>query len=89
MARCLLIESKLLKTLWTYAVMTAVYTRNRCYHKRLNQTPVFMLTGKAPDASKLHVFGSIFYICVEKKKKLDPRYQKGVFVGSIVIVRLI
>ena len=32
MARCLLVESKLPQNLWTYAVMTAVYIRNRCFH---------------------------------------------------------
>ena len=81
MARCMLIDSKLQRSLWTYAVMAAVYIRNRCYHQRLQTTPVFMLTGKAPDVSKLHVFGSVCYYYVEKKKKLDQRYQKGYFVG--------
>ena len=82
MARCLLIESKLQETLWTYAVMATDYIRNRCYHQRIKQTPVFMLTGKVPNVSKLHVFGSVCYAYTEiNKKKLDPRSKKGVFLG--------
>lgn len=39
MARCMLIESKLPKQLWPYAVQTAATIRNRCYNRRLGQTP--------------------------------------------------
>ena len=38
MARCLLIEAKLPKVLWTYAVLTASYICNRCYISRLYKT---------------------------------------------------
>ena len=37
MARCLLLEAILPKFLWTYAVMTAVYIRNRCFNSRLEK----------------------------------------------------
>lgn len=49
MARCMLLESKLPKMLWTYAVMTAAVIRNRCYNGRLQQTPYYALTGRKPD----------------------------------------
>ena len=81
MARCLLIESKLPRSLWTYAVMAAVFIRNRCYHQRTQQTPYFLLTGRKPDLSKMHVFGSICYPYKVTKTKLDDRSVKGVFVG--------
>ena len=81
MARCLLIEAKLPKYLWTYAVMTAVYIRNRCYNKRTSKTPYEVLTGKKPNLSKMHIFGSECYAYVQGAKKLDPRCEKGVFVG--------
>jgi transposase InsO family protein len=45
-ARCLLLEANLPKFLWTYAVMTAVYIRNRCFNSRLGKTPYEALTGK-------------------------------------------
>ena len=81
MARCFLIESKLPRNLWTYAVMAAAYIRNRCFHQRTQQTPFFLLTKKIPDVSQMHTFGSICYPFQEKTKKLDPRSKKGIFVG--------
>ncbi|XP_066925480.1 uncharacterized protein [Clytia hemisphaerica] len=38
MARSLLIEANLPKSLWTYAVLTATHIRNRCYVQRLKTT---------------------------------------------------
>ena len=81
MSRCLLVESKLPKEFWTYAVMTAVYIRNRCFHQRTKQTPYFLLTGKKPNISNMHVFGTICYPYNIKKTKLDDRSVKGVFLG--------
>jgi transposase InsO family protein len=46
MARCMLLEANLPKRLWTYALMTAVYIRNRCFNSRLGKTPYEALTGK-------------------------------------------
>lgn len=81
MARCMLIESNLPKYMWTYAVQAAGIIRNRCYNKRLGQTPYFVLTGKKPDLSKMRVFGSECYAYKYDKKKLDTRCEKGIFVG--------
>ena len=81
MARCLLLESKLPKFLWTYAVMTAAYIRNRCFNARLGKTPFEVLVGRKPDISNMHVFGSTCYSYVQNAKKLDPRSKEGVFVG--------
>ncbi len=81
MARCMLLESNLPKMLWTYAVMTAAVTRNRCYNNRIHQTPYYALTGKKPDLSKMRVFGSACYAYKQNKKKLDARCEKGIFVG--------
>ena len=39
MGRALLIESGLPKSLWPYAIMTATHLRNRCYVKRIDDTP--------------------------------------------------
>ena len=55
MARCMLLEANLPKRLWTYAVMTAVYIRNRCFNSRLGKTPYEALTGKQPNLSNMHV----------------------------------
>ena len=80
-ARSSLIESKLPKSMWTYALMNAAHVRNRCFQKRTQQTPYFLLTGRKPDLSILHIFGTICYSYHEDKKKLDDRSKRGVFVG--------
>ncbi|XP_066925577.1 uncharacterized protein [Clytia hemisphaerica] len=59
MARSLLIEANLPKSLWTYAVLTATHIRNRCYVQRLKTTPYSVITGRKPDISKMHLFGSV------------------------------
>ena len=81
MARCLLIESKLAKVLWTYAVMAAVYIRNRCYNPRTWKTPFEVMTCRKPNLGNMHIFGTPCYAYVQNKKKLDPRSEKGIFVG--------
>ena len=82
MARTMIHESQLPKYMWVYAVMHASYIRNRCYNRRLKDTPYGAITGKRPDLSNLHVFGSICYTYNEgHKKKLDARGRKGIFVG--------
>ena len=81
MARCLLLEAKLPKNLWTYAVSMAAYIRNRCFNPRTNKTPYELMVGHRPNISNLHVFGSIVFAYVQAKNKLEARSEKGVFVG--------
>ena len=81
MSRCMLLESNLPKQLWTYAVQTAAQIRNRCYSKRLEQTPYRVFTGKTPNLSNMKIFGSECYTYKQDKKKLDSRCTKGIFVG--------
>ena len=81
MARCLLLEKGVPKVLWPYAVQTAAHIRNRCYNNRTKSTPYFSMTGRKPDLSKMWVFGSECYIYNYDHKKLDPRCEKGIFVG--------
>ena len=81
MARCMLLESKLPKYLWTYAVMFTVYIRNRCFNARLEKTPYEVFTGRRPNVSSMNIFGGICYAFIQDKKKLDARSEKGIFVG--------
>ena len=81
MARCLLIEAKLAKTLWTYAVMAAVFIRNRCYNPRLKKTLQEAFTKQKPNLQNMHIFGTICYTYVQDKKKLDARGERGIFLG--------
>ncbi|CAB4013210.1 Retrovirus-related Pol poly from transposon TNT 1-94 [Paramuricea clavata] len=81
MARCLLLEAKLPKMLWTYAVMASAYIRNRCFNDRLGKTPYEALTGIKPNLNNMHVFGAVCYAYVQGSKKLGPRSKEGIFVG--------
>lgn len=81
MARCMLLESNLPKKLWRFAVQTAAQVRNRCYCKRLGQTPYSVFTGKTPNIAHMMVFGTECYAYKQDKKKLDPRCEKGIFIG--------
>ena len=82
MGRCLLLEKGLPKVLWPYAVQHASNVRNRCYNDRTENTPYFMLTGRKPNLSKMWVFGSDCYTYKHDHKKLDPRGERGIFVGQ-------
>lgn len=84
MARCMLIESGLPRTLWTYAVQTAAVVRNQCFNNRTKQTAYFMLTGRQPNISRMQKFGVACYAYIHdrgKLGKLDSRCEKGIFVG--------
>ena len=63
------------------AVQEAAYTRNRCFNKHIGTTPYTALTGKKCDLAKRHKFGSECYAYLQDKGKLDPRCEKGLFVG--------
>ena len=81
MARCLLIQANLPKTLWSYAAMCAAYIRNRYYNHRLQKTPYEAFKGQKPNLKNMHIFGTVCYSYVQDKKKLDPRANKGIFPG--------
>lgn len=82
MARCMINEAKLPKSLWPYALLHASYIRNRCYHKHTKKTPYFNVTGNKPDVSNLEKFGTACYAYDNQVTgKLNPRWKKGLFVG--------
>ena len=81
MTRCLLIESKLPKTLWSYAFKTSVYIRNRCYNNRTKTTPFQMMTSKTPNLSNMYPFGTKCFAYVHGARKLDDRAIEGLFLG--------
>ena len=81
MARCMLIEANLPKFLWTYAVYTSVYIKNRCLNRRLGITPFEAVTGKKPNLSKMQIFGTSCFAYIQNQSKLEPRCEKGVFIG--------
>lgn len=81
MARCLLVESKLPRKLWNYAVRASAYIRNRCFNPRTGRTAFEMFYEKQPNVSNMHIFGSVCYAYIQNPKKLDPRSEEGIFIG--------
>lgn len=84
MARSMLHHQNLNKNLWAEAVVTAVYTRNRCPTNALvGKTPEEAWSGKRPTITHMRVFGCIAYAKVpdEKRTKLDAKGTKCLFLG--------
>ena len=83
-ARAMLHAAGLPLSFWEFAVMTAVYLRNRSPTKALTDaTPYEAWRGDKPDLSHLRVFGCRAYMHVDKTKrsKLQPRSIPVIFVG--------
>ncbi|KAK3716454.1 hypothetical protein RRG08_057377 [Elysia crispata] len=81
MARCLLVQSGLNKNMWTYAVLTAAYIRNRCFNQKIESIPFEQIIGKKPNIANMQPFGSTCFCLVQKPKKLENRSVKGIFIG--------
>ena len=87
MARSMLHHQNLNKNLWAEAVVTAVYTRNRCPTSALlGKTPEEAWSGKRPTITHMRVFGCIAYAKVpdEKRTKLDAEGTMCMFLGYCV-----
>ena len=70
--------------LWAEACNIAVYLQNMTLHRALGHvTPEEDFSGKKPDVGHFRIFGCIAYSYVpkEKRTKLEPTVEKGVFVG--------
>jgi hypothetical protein len=70
--------------LWAEAAMEAIYVQNRLSHSALGlKTPEEMFTEKKPEVSHLKIFGYPLFIHIpkEKRNKLDPSGNNGIFVG--------
>lgn len=82
-ARTMLIESKLPKRLWAEAVNTANYIQNRLINRVTGTIPYEKWFGKKPEMLDLHPFGCEVYVHIpkEKRRKLDEKAEKKIFVG--------
>ena len=61
-----------------------MYLQNRNPHRSLgNQSPLEAFSGQKPQLGHLRIFGCLTYSQVpkEKRTKLDPTAEKGIFVG--------
>jgi hypothetical protein len=66
------------------AVVYDLFSHNKSSHKILgDKTPEEVFTVVKPEISHLRIFGCLVYIHVpvEKRTKLEPSREKGIFVG--------
>ena len=83
-ARAMLHDQGLPLFLWTEACHTAVYLQNRSRHRAVgSMTPEEDFSGKKPEVGHFRVFGCITYSYIpsEKRTKLEPMEERGIFVG--------
>lgn len=87
-ARSMLFNTDLSRTdchlLWTEAIGTAAYLRNRVPNRGiLNTTPYSEWYGRKPDVSHLRVFGAKAFVHIPNamRRKMDPKSRKAIFVG--------
>lgn len=71
--------------MWGEALYCATYLLNRSPTRGLVEakTPYEVWTGKVPNLSNLRIFGTTAFAHVpkEKRRKLDPKTKRLVFVG--------
>ena len=81
MTRCLLHSSGLSDKYWSYAILHAVYVKNRLPHYSIKKTPYEAFHGRKPDLSHLRCFGSKVIIRNHKRsKKLHMKGREGYFM---------
>ena len=79
--RCMLIQSKLPKTLWAEILLTACYLVNLSPSTGINfKTPFETWSGKTADYGILKAFGCPAYVHVSQGK-LAARALRGIFIG--------
>ncbi|KAG9450495.1 hypothetical protein H6P81_010460 [Aristolochia fimbriata] len=84
MARSMMKGKTLPKVYWAEAVDCAVYLLNRCPTKSVKfRTPIEAWSGSKPAVGHLKIFGCIAYAHIpeQRRKKLDDRGEKCIFVG--------
>jgi hypothetical protein len=70
--------------LWVEACYIAIYLQNMSPHRAVgSMTPEKAFSGKKPEVGHFWIFGCFTYSYVpsEKRKKLEPLAERGIFVG--------
>jgi hypothetical protein len=70
--RCLLYNANLGPEYWSFALLHAVYIKNRLPHCATNQVPLTAYSGKRPNAKRLRLFGCPIVVQhSDRKAKID------------------
>jgi dUTP pyrophosphatase len=83
MVRCLLHSAALGPEYWSFALLHAVYLKNRLPHTAVHETPYKIYTGQRPSAKHLRIFGCPIIAKQPGKRptKLDIHTSSGRFLG--------
>ena len=81
--RCLLYNAGLGPEFWSFALLHAVYLKNRKPHSATNQVPLTAYSGQRPNAKRLKIFGCPVIVRNLGKRpyKLDLHTSAGTFLG--------
>jgi len=80
--RCLLYNANLGPEYWSFALLHAVYIKNRLPHCATNQVPLTAYSGKRPNAKRLRLFGCPIVVRhSDQKAKLDLNTSAVIFLG--------
>jgi hypothetical protein len=83
MMRSMLHGANLGPEYWSWALLHAVYVKNRLPHRALGITPYQAYTGRKPDIRHLRIFGSpvVSRLPGRRLAKLDSHTSGGIFLG--------
>ena len=83
MMRCMLHSVDISPAYWSYALIYAVYIKNRISHSTITMTPFQAFTGLKPNLDRIRIFGSRTTVKVPDKRnaKLDNHSYNGRFLG--------
>lgn len=83
MTMCMLLEAGLEQRFWGEAVLTATYIQNRLPTKSIGVSPFERWYSKKPSLEHFRIFGCEAWVQIpaEKRKKMEVKSRKMVFVG--------
>jgi dUTP pyrophosphatase len=83
MMQSLLHSANLGPEYWSWALLHAVYLKNRLPHRATNTTPYHAYTGQKPSIKKIRIFGCPIVARLPGKHpaKLDTHAKMGIFLG--------
>ena len=64
-----------------FALLTAIYLKNRSIHSAHGKPRFEMFHGSKPDLSHLHVFGCQSFVLNEVRKKLNSKAREAILLG--------
>jgi len=83
-ALALLIQAKLPRCLWPFAVKHVTYVKNRVPHSTTGSTPYSVFTGNKPSLKHVRVFGCTAYVLrLPEGTKFEYRALEGVYLETL------